>query len=109
MHSIFSKKGFGIIITLCYPSDKRPQKTVFVLYALHSHNDSLTYASTSRRYGEFECLKVGDSLIIGRRQVEIDEGRVVCGTNRVPLVANSPYVYICGNNDIKVLRYSKQY
>ena len=75
---------------------------VVVLYAL-------TYTSTSRRYGEFECLKVGDSLIIGRRQVEIDEGRVVCGTNRVPLVANSPYVYICGNNDIKVLRYSKQY
>ena len=82
---------------------------VFVLYALHGHNGFCTYTSTSGRYGEFECLKVGDSLIIGRRQVEIDEGRVVCGTNRVPLVANSPYVYICGNNDIKVLRYSKQY
>jgi hypothetical protein len=99
-----SKKIDSLVVVVCILLI-----CVFVLYALHSHNDSLTYASTSRRYGEFECLKVGDSLIIGRRQVEIDEGRVVCGTNRVPLVANSPYVYICGNNDIKVLRYSKQY
>ena len=99
-----SKKIDSLVVVVCILLI-----CVFVLYALHSHNDSLTYASTSRRYGEFECLKVGDSLIIGRRQVEIDEGRVVCGTNRVPLVAKSPYVYICGNNDIKVLRYSKQY
>ena len=99
-----SKKIDSLVVVVCILLI-----CVFVLYALHSHNDSLTYTSTSRRYGEFECLKVGDSLIIGRRQVEIDEGRVVCGTNRVPLVANPPYVYICGNNDIKVLRYSKQY
>ena len=89
----------GCILLIC----------VFVLYALHGHNGFRTYTSTSGKYGEFECLKVGDALIIGRVKVEIDEDRVVCGTNRVPLVVNSPYVYICGNNDIKVLRYSKQY
>ena len=81
----------------------------FVLNALHGHNGFRTYRSISGKYGEFECLKAGDALIIGRVKVEIDEDGVVCGTNRVPLVVNSPYVYICGNNDIKVLRYSKQY
>jgi uncharacterized membrane protein YdbT with pleckstrin-like domain len=80
---------------------------VIVHCVLHSYNAPHAYTSMSRRYGEFQCLKVGDSLIISQGQVETDEGGVVCGTNRVPLVVNSPYVYICGNNDIKGLRYSK--
>ena len=104
MSNQMSKQIAGLVFVACIL-----WICICILCTLYGHNDSCTYKSTSLRSGEFECLKVGNSLIIGRGQLEADEGRVVNGTNRVPLVACSPYVYICGNNDIKVLHYSKQY
>lgn len=73
-----------------------------MLHALLDPKDSRNYTSISCRLGEFQCLKAGRSLIIGRNSVEIDEASVVVGTNRTPLVVSHHYVYVCGKNDIKV-------
>ena len=72
-------------------------------------SSKLTDVSGSSVYIKLNLVTYANEAKEKMLGVVIDEDGVVCGTNRVPLVVNSPYVYICGNNDIKVLRYSKQY
>ena len=52
---------------------------ILMLHASLDPKDSRNYTSISFRLGEFQCLKAGRSLIIGRNSVEIDETSVVVG------------------------------
>lgn len=65
-------------------------------------------SSKATYFGEFQCFEEGKCLVVRRGIVKTGEGKVFCGTNSLPLVAGLPYVYICGENDVTVLRYSER-
>ena len=80
-----------------------------VAYKVVRSYDVGNLAHESASAGEFNLRLISDNLIVGLGAVVTDDGWVVCGTNKVPLMSDLPYVYICGENDIVVLRYSKRF